>query len=180
MGVVAEDRPNTAKTPAKLSAVEKRVIRSLDGEDRHGQPISQQELHRERSLEGYLRGAVMPRWMERLRDIEAGTRQHVRRLRADREWLRAQHPGDDAAFAREWRALVEARSFDDVNDLIRDHNEWYPVERQLPMDPRTGEYQLVAGRPYQREELTVEWALAAFPAEPEPGDAGVDGATASS
>lgn len=164
---MAENR----STDPKLSAVEKRVIRSLDGEDRRGQPLSQQELHRERSLEGYLRGAVMPRWMERLRDIESGIRRHRTRLAADYEWLRAQHPDDDAAFAREWRALVESRSFDEVNDLIRDHNEWYPVERQLPMNPLTGEYVLIAGRPYWREELTVEWALAEFPPEPEP-DAG--------
>jgi hypothetical protein len=168
---VAENRPDT---PPKLSPVERRVIRSLDGEDRRGQPISQQELHRERTVEGYLRGAVMPRWMERLRDIEAGTRQHRRRLAADREWLREQHADDPEGFAAAWRALVAKRSFDDVNDLIRDHNEWYPVERRLPMDPRTGEYVLIAGRPYQREELTVEWALAEFP--PDAGASGSESA----
>jgi hypothetical protein len=161
---VSEDRPRSDRP--QLSAVERRVQRSLDGEDRAGQPISQQELHRERSVENYLRGAVMPRWMERVRDIESGTRQHRRRLAADYEWLREQHAGDPETFAREWRALVEARSFDDVNDLVRDHNEWYPVERQLPMDPRTGEYVLIAGKPYTREELTVEWALREFPPDP--------------
>jgi hypothetical protein len=31
------------------------------------------------------------------------------------------------------------------------------------MDPRTGEYVQIAGRPYTREELTPEWALALFP-----------------
>jgi hypothetical protein len=29
----------------------------------------------------------------------------------------------------------------------------------------TGEYVLIAGRPYTRDELTAEWALAQFPAE---------------
>jgi hypothetical protein len=163
-GVVAENRTDKPQ----LSAVERRVLRSLDGEDRRGQPISQQELHRERTVEGYLRGGVMPRWMERLREIEVGIRRHRRRLAADREWLREQHAGDPVRFAAEWRALVAARRFDDVNDLIRDHNEWYPVERQLPMDPRTGEYVLIAGRPYTRDELTPEWALAQFPAQPPP------------
>ncbi|HWI73542.1 MAG TPA: hypothetical protein VNT55_16410 [Baekduia sp.] len=150
----------------QLSAVERRVQRSLDGEDRHGRPIPTEELHRERSVENYLRGAVMPRWMERLRDIESGTRRHRSRLAADYAWLREQHAGDPEAFARAWRALVDARSFEDVNDLVRDHNEWYPVERQLPMDPRTGEYVLIAGRPYTREELTADWALAEFPPDP--------------
>jgi hypothetical protein len=159
---VSDDR----KTP-RLSAVEKRVQRSLDGEDRAGQPISNEELHRERTVENYLRGAVMPRWMERLRDIEAGTRRHRKRLAADREWLREQCGGDEERFEREWRELVAGRSFDDVNDLIRDHNEWYPIERQLPMNPRTGEYVLIAGKPYWREELTAAWALAEFPPEPD-------------
>ena len=127
------------------SPVERRVARSLDGEDRHGRPIPTEELHRERSVENYLRGAVMPRWMERLREIEAGTRRHRSALAADYAYLRER--------------------FADVNDLVQDHNEWYPVERQLPTDPRTGEYVLIAGRPYTREELTPEWALAQFPAE---------------
>jgi hypothetical protein len=148
---------------AQLSAVERRVQRSLDGEDRKGRRISTEELQRERTVENYLRGAVMPRWMERLRDIDAGIRRHHSRLAADYAWLREQHDDDPATFAREWRALVAARKFDDVNDLVRDHNEWYPVERQLPMDPSTGEYVLIAGRPYTREELTEAWALEQFP-----------------
>src|SRR3954453_11213129 len=156
--------PNRSDRP-QPSPVERRVARSLDGEDRHGRPISTEELHRERSVENYLRGAVMPRWMERLREIESGTRRHRSALARDYEWLRDQHGDDPERFAAEWRALVERRSFEDVNDLVRDHNEWYPVERQLPMDPRTGEYVLIAGRPYTREELTPAWALARFPAE---------------
>ncbi|HEY6760876.1 MAG TPA: hypothetical protein VI318_15370 [Baekduia sp.] len=158
---MSSDRPN-------YSPVEKRVARSLDGEDRHGRPIPTEELQRERSVENYLRGAVMPRWMERLRDIEAGTRLHRTRLADDYAYLREQCGNDARRFADEWRALVQRRSFDDVNDLVRDHNEWYPVERQLPMDPRTGEYVLIAGRPYTRQELTPAWALAEFPPEPDP------------
>src|SRR3954451_20820272 len=147
------------------SAVERRVARSLDGEDRRGRAIPTEELQRERSVENYLRGAVMPRWMERLRDIETGIRRHRSALAADYAYLRDQYRDDAERFGAEWRALVERRSFADVNDLVRDHNEWYPVERQLPMDPRTGDYVLIAGRPYTREELTDAWALAQFPPE---------------
>jgi len=57
-------------------------------------------------------------------------------------------------------AHVLARwDFRETNELIRQHNAWYPIERDLPMDPRTGEYVLIAGRPYQREELDAEWAI---------------------
>ncbi|MCW2993429.1 MAG: hypothetical protein JWQ18_924 [Conexibacter sp.] len=148
-----------------LSAVERRVQRSLDGEHRRGKRISTEELQRERSVENYLRGALMPRWMERLREIQSGTERHRSRLATDYAWLREQHADDPERFAREWTALVRDRSFDDVNGLVQDHNEWYPVERQLPIDPSTGEYVLIAGRPYTREELTPEWALAQFPPE---------------
>lgn len=60
---------------------------------------------------------------------------------------------------------AEAWRFDEVNVLIRQHDEWYPVERQLPMDPRTGDYVLIAGRPYRRRELDAAWVLEQFPAE---------------
>ncbi|HEY4095900.1 MAG TPA: hypothetical protein VGM33_10335 [Baekduia sp.] len=156
----------------ELSPVERRVLRALDGEDRRGRPISNEELLRERTVEGYLRGAVMPRWMERLKEIHSGTEAHRRRLAADFEALAAEHPDDPEGFAEAWHALVARRSFEDLNDLIRDHNQWYPVERQLPMDPRTGEYVLIAGRPYWREELTEAWALREFPAVLPPREAG--------
>jgi hypothetical protein len=144
------------------------VARALDGEHRHGRPIPNQELHRERTVEGYLRGAVMPRWMERLREIHAGIEHHRQRLAADYDFLRREHRADPAAFAEAWRQMVRRRSFEDINELIRDHNQWYPVERQLPMDPRTGEYVLIAGRPYWRHELTAAWALEQFPADIDP------------
>src|SRR3954465_56656 len=100
------------------------VARSRAGEDRRGTPIPTEELHRERTVENYLRGAVMPRWMERLRDIASGTERHRAALARDHAWLREQYAEDPAGFAREWRALVQRRSFEDVNDLIRDHNQW--------------------------------------------------------
>jgi hypothetical protein len=158
-----EDRRASERPP--LSPVERRVERALDGEHRRGRAIPTEQLQRERTVESYLRGAVMPRWMERLREIHAETERHRRALADDYEHL-ARECGDDARrFAETWRERVQSRSFEDVNDIIRQHNEWYPVERQLPMDPRTGEYVLIAGRPYWREELTPEWALQQFPAE---------------
>jgi hypothetical protein len=157
---------STGSDRPQPSPVERRVARSLDGEHRRGRPISTEDLQRERTVENYLRGAFMPRWMERLRDIHSGTERHRSALARDYEWLREQCGDDAQRFAEQWRELVERRSFEDVNELIRDHNQWYPVERQLPMDPRTGEYVLIAGRPYMREELTPAWALAHFPAGP--------------
>jgi hypothetical protein len=73
--------------------------------------------------------------------------------------------GDDEAAVT--RALAQkAATFDlrKLNSLIDTHNRWYPVEANLPTDPRTGEY-LVYGRPWcpserWTAERLVEHALA--------------------
>lgn len=61
---------------------------------------------------------------------------------------------------RELAALRE----DLTEQLIDRHNRYYPVEARLPMDPRTGDYVLVNGRPYRRQPLDVSWILERFPA----------------
>ena len=44
--------------------------------------------------------------------------------------------------------------FDELNELIQQHNDWYPIERDLPMDLRTRDYVLINGRSYRREPLS--------------------------
>lgn len=133
--------------PLIPSAVERRIARSRIDERRAG-PLPERALQAERTVEGYLRGAVMPRYMERLRDIHVQMRRHLDELRSLRDDL---GPAD-------FERVLERWDFGATNELIRQHNAWYPIERDLPMDPRTGEYVLIAGRPYQREELSADWA----------------------
>ena len=73
------------------------------------------------------------------------------------------HELDARGFADAWREEAAGWPFDEVNDLIERHNRWYPVEAQLPMDPRTGDYALVNGRGYRIAALDVGWVLARFP-----------------
>jgi hypothetical protein len=146
------------------SPAERHIARSRI-DDRPAGPLSERQLYTQRSVEDYLRGAVMPRYMERLRDITRQTERHVRELREEHGALREEHAGDPEAFAEAWRARVASWPFDETNELIEQHNEWYPVERQLPYDLRTRDYVLIAGRSYRREPLTVEWALSRFPPE---------------
>jgi hypothetical protein len=148
-----------------LSPTERHIARSREDDRPHGRPLTHDQLTRERSVEGYLRGAVMPRWMERLREIHAATERHRRELAALYAALREEHAGDPEAFAQAWRRRAERRSFLDVNELIDQHNDWYPVERQLPMDPSTGDYVLIAGRSYRRAPLDADWILRQFPVE---------------
>ena len=145
--------------------IERHVAKSfVDPESGYGKPLSRRTRQTRRSVESYLKGGVMPRYMERLREIETSIRSQRREL--ERSWraLREECGADAEQFARRWRARVEAWPFAKLNELIREHNEWYPIEANLPMDPRTRDYVLLRGRSYRRRELGPEWALEQFPA----------------
>jgi hypothetical protein len=102
-------------------------------------------------------------WMRRLRKIELALEEHEARLHEAWEELQAECSGDEARFAREWRALADAWDFGDVNELVERHNRHFPAESRLPMNPRTGDFVLVNGRPYTRESITSAWIYERFP-----------------
>jgi hypothetical protein len=104
-------------------------------------------------------------WMRRLRKIELALEEHEARLREARDELDAECGGNAERFAQEWRALAKRWDFGDVNDLIERHNRHYPAESRLPMNPRTGDFVLINGRPYTREPIGAEWILERFPVE---------------
>ncbi len=103
--------------------------------------------------------------MRRLRRIELETEQHEQRLAEAWRELAESCGGDPVAFAGRWRRTAERWSFTAVNELIERHNRWYPAEARLPMDPRSGDFVLVAGRPYRRRPLDAAWVLERFPPE---------------
>ena len=131
--------------------------------DQLGSPLSARSRQTQRTIEGYLATGGPPRWMERLMGVENGIRRVRRQLGERYERLREELADDPAAFADRWRALAPGPRFDDRNELIRPHNLYYPMERDLPMDPRTGEYVLITGRSFRRPELSAAWVLEQFP-----------------
>ena len=130
-----------------------------------GKPLSRRARQTKRSVESYLRGGVMPRYMERVREIDNGIQSQRRLLARAHRLLAGEVDGDADEFARRWRTYANGQAwrFDDLNALIREHNEWYPVERNLPLDPRTRDYVKLAGRSYRRTELGPQWVLEQFP-----------------
>jgi hypothetical protein len=153
----------TRKQETPQSPVERRIEDSLTDRGGIGQPLSRRARQTKRSVEAYLSAGVMPRYMERLREIETGLATERRRLeRAYRKLLEA-CGHDRELFARRWGARARAWRFDRLNELIREHNEWYPLEAALPMDPRTGDYVRIRGRSYRRAELGPHWVLEQFP-----------------
>ena len=146
--------------------MERIVERDLDDETGKGRPLSSRAAQTQRSIDAYLKAGVRPRWMERVGDIDNGIAYERRRLARAHRALRGECAGDPQMFAARWRELARTWRFDDdLKQLIEQHNDWYPIERNLPLNPRTGDYVRVGGRSYRRPVLGPEWILAQFPAE---------------
>jgi hypothetical protein len=145
----------------RRETVQRLLRESMEDPRATARPLSGRARQTARSLEAYLRAGIRPRWMERLMEIEAGIARERRHLARVYDTLRAEC--EEGEFARRWRAVAAAWSFE-LNELIRTHNEWYPVERDLPMDLRTRDYVLINGRSYRRRELDADWILEQFPA----------------
>ena len=146
------------------SPVERIVGQDLDEQTGKGKPLSSRAAQTQRSIDAYLKSGVRPRWMERVGDIDAGIAFERRRLARAHRVLRGECAGNPQMFAARWRELAHGWRFDDLNALIEQHNDWYPIERDLPLNPRTGDYVRVGGRSYRRPVLGPEWILEQFPA----------------
>src|SRR4051812_27618392 len=146
------------------SAAERIVRSDLDESAGIGSPISSLARTTQRTVEAYLKAGVRPRWMERIAEIDHAIAAHrqsfARRYRA----LREECGSDRAIFAERWHAIACGSRFDELNELIVQHNDWSPIERDLPMDLRTRDYVLINGRSYRRPLLGPEWILEHFPA----------------
>ena len=130
-----------------------------------GKPLPRRARQTKRSIESYLAAGVLPRYMQRLRDIEDATpRAPPPAARALRGACARSAATTAQRFAQRWHAIARRWRFDELNELIREHNEWYPIESGLPLDPRTRDYVRMRGRSYRRDELGPEWVLDRFPA----------------
>jgi hypothetical protein len=150
--------------PERQSPVERRIERSFEDTQVVGKPLSRRARQTRRSVEAYLKAGVLPRYMERLREIERETEDQRARLMRAYEALKEECAGNPQLFATLWRQRASAWRFEKLNQLIQDHNDWYPIESGLPMDPRTRDYQRIRGRSYRRDPVGAEWVLREFPA----------------
>jgi hypothetical protein len=150
--------------PERESPIERRIERSFEDTQGVGKPLSRRTRQTRRTVEAYLKAGVLPRYMERLREIERETEEQRARLTRAYCRLEAETGGDPELFAKLWRRRAKSWRFDKLNSLIDEHNEWYPVEASLPMDPRTRDYQRIRGRSYRRDRFDGDWVLREFPA----------------
>ncbi len=154
-----------ANPPVELrSPAERRIARSFVDDSGAGKPLSRRSRQTRRTVENYLAAGFVPRYVRRLREIEQELARSTRQLERARRMLVLECAGDARAFERAWTMLAHRWGFDRVNELIREHNEWYPIERALPLNPRSGDYVSIRGRSYRRAEVGAEWVLERFPA----------------
>jgi hypothetical protein len=150
------------------SPVEERLVRNLEtdleGSPLRGRPLEGRLRNFRPGVDSYVAGLHgPPAHVRRLREIEGLVADHESRLAAAWAETAAEARGDQASFEREWRRRAARWSFHAVNDLIGRHNRYYPAEARLPMNPRTGDFVLVAGKPYRRTPLDAAWVLDRFP-----------------
>jgi hypothetical protein len=150
--------------PERQSPIERRIERSFEDTQGFGKPLSRRARQTRRSVEAYLRAGMLPRYMERLREIERETEDQRARLSRAYAALEAECAGDRRLFEALWRQRARGWRFDKLNRLIDEHNEWFPIESGLPMDPRTRDYQRIRGRSYRRDPVGADWVLREFPA----------------
>jgi hypothetical protein len=86
-----------------------------------------------------------PAYMRRLRNIEDLVEGIVRVLVELCEEARASGEPEEA-YVRQAAPRAALRKLD---DLIARHNRWYPIEANLPMQPRTGELIDRTGAPWR-------------------------------
>jgi hypothetical protein len=154
-------RPETPRDRREREALEQDV----QGNPLAGEPVRQRLRNFRPDASAAIAALGGPTaWMRRLRAIELELQQHIDQLAEAREALLAETAGDPERFEREWRELADRWDFGEVNELIERHNRHYPAESRLPMNPRTGDFVLINGRPYTREPLDAAWILARFPA----------------
>jgi hypothetical protein len=143
-----------------------RLQQDLEGSPVRGRPLERRLRNFSLAVDRYAVSlAGPPAYSRRLREIEEETAAHGEALHAAWEELAASHAREPEELARRWRELAHRWRFDAVNELIERHNLYYPVEARLAMDPRTGDFVHVGGRPYRRRLLDAEWVLERFPPE---------------
>jgi hypothetical protein len=143
----------------------RRLAEDLETSPLRGKPLRRRLRNFRPGVDNYVAslGGPLP-YMQRLRELERATERHEARLAEARDELAAAYP-EPTEFARRWRVAAERWAFDDVNDLIERHNRYFPIESRLPMDPRTGDFVLLAGERYERRPLNADWILERFPAD---------------
>ena len=106
-----------------------------------------------------------PYYAVRARRIEQLTDQLMEELTVNYSKMMKQFSNSPEVFAQKWKESVESVELDTINDLIERHNNYYPVEANLTIDPKS-EALMFGSAPWEpRKKVTKESLLQRFPAD---------------
>lgn len=144
-----------------------RLLReSIQASGLAGKPLTVASTPFTISLEATVAGMMgPPAWAKRLKRIhDLAETLHTEALEAWREHVRRFGRKPDEFTAR-WRAHLLKLDLAPLNQAIRDHNEYYPIEARLPINRITGRYELPSGMEHPKAVVTVADLLLRYPAD---------------
>lgn len=97
-----------------------------------------------------------PYFAVRARRIEHMTDQLIEKLTAKYSNMIEKFGSRPNVFARKWKELIEGWPLDRLNDLIEKHNKYFPIEANLPIDPRSEALMFGSAAWQPKEKITVE------------------------
>jgi hypothetical protein len=92
----------------------------------------------------------------RIEDLLEDLTEHLR------EALAKLGPASPASRHEAALALAATLDLSKVNALVEAHNRYYPIEANLPVDPRTGAYLVKRGTPFEPEPAVTPARLVAL------------------
>jgi len=105
-----------------------------------------------------------PYYAVRARQIEQLTDQLMKDLTINYRKMAEQFGHHPEVFSRRWKKAVESIELDMLNDLIERHNNYFPIEANLAIDPKS-EALMFGAAPWEpKEKVTTESLLQRFPA----------------
>lgn len=103
-----------------------------------------------------------PPYAVRAKTVEDLTEKLHQALRAQWKEL-AENETDGKRFERVWKAVIETLELDRLNDLIKEHNTFYPIEANLKEHPDTGKL-MIGNTPWKpKKKFTPEYLLDMYP-----------------
>ena len=104
-----------------------------------------------------------PAWSRRLKRIYDLADEITESLRTTWAQTALAAKGRPDRFAAAWTSYAEHFNLSKINQLIADHNRYFPAEANLAMDIRTMDYVEFGGADYRRKPLDARWILEQFP-----------------
>lgn len=105
----------------------------------------------------------IPPWARRARNLEDKIERLWREAAEEYSRLKESYR-NKAEFSRRWLNAVSLMPLDEIAGMVKDYNEYYPIEANLGIDPATGRFRHGVGLFELRTAPTREDVLARFPA----------------